>query len=37
MKKTLFLLAAALLALSLSAPMATAYSPVCPPTACSAQ
>jgi hypothetical protein len=37
MKKTLFLLAAALLALSLTAPMATAYSPICPPTGCSTQ
>jgi len=36
-KKTLLWLAAALIALSLAAPMATANDPICPPYACSAQ
>ncbi len=37
MKKTLLLLAAALLALTLTAPMASANNPICPPNSCSAQ
>jgi hypothetical protein len=37
MKKALFLLAAAVLALTLTAPMATAVVPICPPSGCVAQ
>ncbi len=37
MKKILLVLAAALLALSLGAPMASANNPICPPIGCAAQ